>query len=270
VTSPRGPSRARRPPSPPPHRARGAAVELARRDGVATLTLARGATRNRLDAEMMGALVAACEEVEHADEVRVVVLAASGSAFSHGLARGCTWPGPAWPDGIGAVGRLSKPVIAAIQGDALGWGLALALACDIRVAATSAVLALPDVGEGRLPGGGVTQRLARMVGVARALELVLLGSRLTATVAEQWGLLSATVAPGRLAAAVAELAGVLATRGPLALRLAKEAVVRALDLPLSEGMRVEQDLYVLLQTTVDRGEGVRAFLERRRPRFSGR
>jgi enoyl-CoA hydratase/carnithine racemase len=234
------------------------------------MTLARPAARNRLDAELLGALAEACETVEHAEEVRAVVLAAAGPAFSAGLPRGCAWPDPAWPDGVGALARVTKPVVAAIQGDALGWGLSLALACDLRVAATGAVLGLPDVAEGRLPGGGATQRLPRIVGVARALELVLLGSRLPASVAAEWGLVSATVSPGQLAGAVADLAGALAARAPVALRLAKEAVVRALDLPLADGMRVEQDLYVLLQTTADRAEGVRAFLERRRPRFGGR
>jgi enoyl-CoA hydratase/carnithine racemase len=234
------------------------------------MTLARPTARNRLDADLLAALADACETVEHAEEVRAVVLAATGPAFSAGLPRGCAWPDPAWPDGVGAVARLTKPVVAAIQGDALGWGLSLALACDLRVAATGAVLALPDVGEGRLPGGGATQRLPRIVGVARALELVLLGSRLSAAVAADWGLVSAAVPATRLPGTVAELARALAARGPVALRLAKEAVVRALDLPLADGMRVEQDLYVLLQTTADRAEGVRAFLERRRPRFGGR
>jgi enoyl-CoA hydratase len=245
-------------------------VEVGVRDAVAWITLARPTARNRLDAEMLGALVDACEAAEDARDAPVVVLAARGPAFSAGLPKGCAWPEPAWPDGVGAVAGLTKPVIAAIQGDALGWGLSLALACDLRIAASTAVLALPDLRAGHLPGGGVTARLARSVGVARALDLVLTGARLSAARAAAWGLVSTVVRPARLVATVAGAARALAARGPLALRLAKEAVVRSLDLPLVEGIRLEQDLYVLLQTTADRREGVRAFLERRRPRYRAR
>ena len=234
------------------------------------MTLSRPATRNRLDAELLGALADACEAVEDSDEARVVVLAARGPAFSTGLPRACSWPERAWPDAVAALAAVTKPVIAALQGEVLGWGLALALACDLRIASEEAVLALPELAEGRFPGGGSTQRLARIVGVARALELVLLGTRLGAAEAALWGLVSRVVPPARLAAAVGDVARRLVARGPLALRLAKEAVVRALDLPLVDGMRLEHDLYVLLQTTGDRREGIRAFLERRAPRFTGR
>jgi enoyl-CoA hydratase/carnithine racemase len=260
---------ARRPPSRPPRPGRGAAVEFEVRGGVAWITLARGGSRNRLEAEVMAGLVDACDAAEDA-AAPVVVLRGEGPAFSAGLPRGCRWPEASWPDGVGAVGRLAKPVVAALHGDVLGWGLALALACDVRVAATSAVLALPELRGGTLPGGGAVQRLARMIGAARTLEMVLLGIRLTAARAAEWGLVSAVVGPARLPAAVEEVARRMAARGPEALRLAKEAVVKGLDLPLDDGIRLEQDLYVLLQTTEDRREGVRAFLERRTPRFRGR
>ena len=249
---------------------RRAAVRFALRGAVAWLTLDRPASGNRLDPELQGALTDACAAAEEAREARVVVLAAHGRLFSAGLPPGCRWPEAAWPDGVGAVAALSKPVIAALQGDALGWGLGLALACDLRIAARTAMLALPEVGEGTLPGGGSMARLARIVGSARALEMVLLGTRLTAKRAVAWGLVSTVVEPGRLLATVRETARRLAARGPLALRLAKEAVTAALDLPLGEGIRLEQDLYVLLQTTADRREGIRSFLERRRPRFGAR
>jgi len=246
------------------------AVDVAVREGVAWVTLCRPATRNRLDAALAGALVAACEAVEGDDAARVAVLAARGPAFSAGLPAGRAWPDAAWPDAVGAVARLGKPVVAAVQGDALGWGLALALACDLRVVASTATLALPDVGHGRLPGGGALARLVRMVGVARTLDLALLGTSLTAARAAAWGLASEVVAPRELARATGRVAAGLAARAPLALRLAKEAVVRALDLPLDDGIGLEQDLYVLLQTTGDRDEGLRGFLARRAPRFEGR
>jgi enoyl-CoA hydratase len=240
------------------------------RDGVAWITLARPAFRNRLDAELLGGLVEACAAAEDEPSASVVVLRAEGPVFSMGLPRGCSWPEPAWPDGLGAVGRLPKPVIAVLQGDAVGWGLSLALACDLRFAAPRAVLALPEVGEGNLPGGGAIARLTRIVGSGRALELALLATRLPAARAAEWGLVTAVVEPARLAATVERTARALAARGPLALRLAKEAAVRALDLPLEDGIRLEQDLYALLQTTTDRREGIRGFLERRTPRFRGR
>src|SRR5207247_726297 len=193
----RGRSRARRPPSRHPRPAAVPAVELVVRDGVAWMTLGRPASGNRLDAELLGALVEASAAAEDDDGVRVLVLAAQGPAFSLGLPRACRWPERSWPDGVGALGGLTKPVIAAIQGAAVGWGLALALACDLRIASTAAVLAVPEIGERRFPGGGVTQRLPRMIGTARAMELVLLGTRLPAAPAAAWGLASAAVTPAR-------------------------------------------------------------------------
>jgi enoyl-CoA hydratase/carnithine racemase len=249
---------------------RGAAVEVAIHDGAAWLTLARPAARNRLDGEMMGALVEACGAAEDAVEARVVVLGARGPVFSAGLPAGRAWPDAAWPDGVGALAAVGKPVIVAIGGVARGWGVALALAGDLRLAARGAALVLPEVRAGRLPGGGVTQRLTRMIGPARTLELLLLRQRVTAAEAAAWGLVSRVVPRSGLAAAVAETVGALVARGPVALRFAKEAVSRALDLPLDDGMRLEHDLYAMLQTTEDRREGIRAFLERRKPQFHAR
>ena len=270
MTGARGPSRARRPAGRHPRPESRPPVEIAIRDGVAWITLARPRTRNRLDAELQGALAEACATADDAHDVRVVVLGARGPAFSAGLPPRCRWPEPAWPDAVAAVAKVEKPVIAAVQGDAIGWGVSLALACDLRLASTAASFTLPELRDGRFPGGGVTQRLPRIVGVARAAELVLLGSRLPATTAAAWGLVGAAVPPARLAGAVEDAARALAARGPLALRLAKEAVHRALDLPLADGVSLEHDLYVLSQTTEDRREGIRAFLERRSPRFTGR
>jgi enoyl-CoA hydratase/carnithine racemase len=251
-------------------RPRPPAVAVALRDGVAWLTLDRATTGNTLDAEMMGGLAEACELVEHDDAVRVIVLAAAGRDFCVGLPRAVAWPPASWPDGASAVARLTKPVVACVGGAVRGWGLALALACDLRVLASDTVLVLADVPRGRLPGGGVTQRLARIVGPSRALAMLLLAEPVDARTAVAWGLGSRVVPASRLRATGTEVASALAERAPLAMRLAKEAVVRALDLPLDEGARLEHDLYVLLQTTTDRTEGVRSFLERRPPRYQGR
>jgi len=251
-------------------RVRGAAVVIEVSSGVAWLTLARPATRNRLDEELMCALTEACDAIEHDDAVRAVVLAGAGRHFCAGLPRAMAWPPSSWPDAIAAVAGVGKPVVACLDGTVGGWGVALALACDIRLAATTALLRLDEVPRGHLPGGGVTQRLPRVVGPSRALAMLLLGEPVAARTAAAWGLVSQVVAPSRLRATAAATARDLGARGPLAQRLAKEAVVRALDLPLDEGMRLEHDLYVLLQTTADRREGVRSFLERRTPRYEGR
>jgi enoyl-CoA hydratase/carnithine racemase len=162
------------------------------------------------------------------------------------------------------------PVVAAVRGEAVGWGMALALACDLRIVGTGTRCSLPEVAAGRLPGGGATQRLARLVGPARAADLVLLGTVLSGRDAVAWGLATRAVPAAAVERTAMAMARALARRGPTALRYAKEAVVRALDLPLDDGIRLEHDLYVLLQTTTDRREGVRAFLQRRTPRFEAR
>jgi enoyl-CoA hydratase/carnithine racemase len=248
----------------------GAAVEWTVEEGVGWMTLARPATGNRLDADVMQGLVAACEEAALDERVRVVVLGARGRDFCLGLPAGLGWPPPAWGDGVAAVARLRAPVLAAIGGAARGWGLALALACDVRIVGARAVFVAPCLSEGRLPGGGLTQRLPRMLGVGRAMAFLATGEPMRAAAALACGLASETVPDARLGRVVAAQARALAARGPLALRYAKEAVLRALDLPLDDGVRLEHDLYVLLQTTADRRAGVRAFLERRRSRFEAR
>jgi enoyl-CoA hydratase len=251
-------------------RARTAPVETEVAGGVAWLTLARPATRNRLDEELMCALAEACEAMEHDETVRALVLSGAGHHFCAGLPRGVGWPPRSWPDAIASVAGVGKPVVACLEGTVSGWGVALALACDIRLAASTAALRLDEVPRGRLPGGGVTQRLPRVVGPSRAMAMLLLGESIPARTAADWGLVSRVVPASRVRAAAAETARTLTAHGPLAQRLAKEAVVRALDMPLDDGMRLEHDLYVLLQTTADRREGVRSFLERRTPRYEGR
>lgn len=239
-------------------------------DGVGWLRLARPRSRNRLDLPVVQGLADACAAMALDPDVHVVVLAADGRDFSVGLPAGETWLDPAWPDPVAAIAALPQPVIAAVDGEARGWGLGLALACDLRILTTRAVLSAPDAGAGRLPGGGVTQRLPRIVGTARATAMLLLGQRLRAREAFAWGLAADVVPPARLGRTAEKCARDLARRGPIALRYAKEAVHRALDLPLEAGVRLEHDLYVLLQTTTDRREGVAAFRARRRPRFEGR
>ena len=169
-----------------------------------------------------------------------------------------------------ALDRCPQPIIAAIRGYAFGGGLELALACDIRIAGENAQLGLTEVNLAIIPGGGGTQRLPRLVGRGKALEMILTGARLPATEALRIGLVERVVPATEVLRAALDLARTLATKAPVALRYAKEAVVKGLELPLADGLRLEGDLSTLLRTTEDRVEGARAFLEKRSPRWTGR
>jgi enoyl-CoA hydratase/carnithine racemase len=232
--------------------------------GVAWLTLPTA----RVDAALAQRVCDAAETIEHDESVCVVVVRNAGRDFGVGVDAPGEWE--ARHDWVAAVGRLTMPVIAAVRGAAVGEGCELALACDLRLADARAWFALPQVGEGRLPSHGATQRLPRLIGRTRALDLLLGGRRIGAREAQRLGLVSQVAPAGRLDALVRRTVATLAGKAPIALRLAKEAVSRGVDLTLEQGVRFEQDLYVLLQTTADRAEGVRAFLAKRPPRFRGR
>ena len=234
---------------------------LSTSQGIATITLTAP-----VDLVAAQALCDAAADIEHDDTIRVVLITATGRDFCLGT----TEPLPRRVDWIEAIARLTRPVIAAIQGNALAEGFELALACDMRVAASNARFALPQLARGQLPSNGGTQRLPRLIGSARALDLLLSGRTVAAAEAEAIGLVSRVVPPRRLRSAAHELAGALATRAPIALRYAKEAVWKGVDMTLDQGIRLEEDLYVLLQTTADRREGIDAFLSKRGPRFRGK
>lgn len=165
--------------------------------------------------------------------------------------------------------RLPVPAIAAIEGAALGGGLELALCCDIRVAAETATLGLPEVGLGAIPGSGGTQRLPRLLGPGRAKELILTGEPVDGTRAGEIGLVERVVTPGRAETEALELATVIAERGPMAVREAKAAIDEGLDLPLDAGLARELDGSQRVFASDDLIEGTEAFLGKRRPRFTG-
>jgi enoyl-CoA hydratase len=233
---------------------------------VAELRLSRPEAGNPADGGLLGDLERACEILRDDDAVRVVLLTSQGEAFSRG--------GEGAPDPARAPFRclelLPQPVIAVIEGEASGPGLELALACDLRVASEGATFAMPQVGEGRVPSGGGTQRLPRLVGRSRAAWMLLLGERLGAAEAAACGLVNAVTPAGGARAEAERMAASICAQGPLAVRYAKEAILRGLDMPLEQALRYETDLTVILQTTEDRAEGVRAFLEKRKARFEGR
>ena len=167
--------------------------------------------------------------------------------------------------------RLPVPTIAAINGYAYGGGLELAMACTLRVASENARMGLPETSLGILPGYGGTQRLARHVGRARALELVLTSEKgLTATEAERIGLVNRVVEPGKALSAALDMARRIAANGPVACRYALEAIRRGLDMPLAEGQVLEATLFGLCAATTDMKEGMRAFLEKRPAKFTGK
>ncbi len=169
-----------------------------------------------------------------------------------------------------ALANMGKPVIAAVNGFALGGGCELALACHLRVASTSARFGQPEVKLGLIPGYGGTQRLPRLVGRGRALELLLGGGMIDAQTAHAWGLVNRLVEPGELRAAAQKLAGEILAVSPLAVARCLDAVARGLDAPLDRALEVEASLFGSLAGSEDMREGVAAFLEKRAPRFTGR
>ena len=232
---------------------------------VAELRLTRGGDGNPIDARFLDELDQAAASIHEYDDIHVVLLTAEGDAFSRGGAVAAS-PGRL---PFRCLELMAQPVIACIQGEATGSGLELALACDIRIAAEGATFAIRDVADGAVPSAGATQRLPRLIGRGKASEMILLGEQLDAAAALACGLVSAVVPAGELQAHGRALAERIAAQGPIAVRYAKEAVLRGLDMPLEQALRYETDLTVILQTTADRAEGVRAFLEKRPPTFEG-
>jgi len=163
-----------------------------------------------------------------------------------------------------------RPTIAAIRGDAMGQGLELALACDLRLCSETARFAMNHLAYGIIPWDGGTQRLSRLVGRGKAMEMILTGETINAQEANKIGLVHRVVPEAKLLTAATDMARDISRRSPIALRYAKEAVHKGMDLTLEQGLRLEADLYFLLHTTRDRTEGIKAFQEKRSPRFEGR
>jgi enoyl-CoA hydratase/carnithine racemase len=176
------------------------------------------------------------------------------------------------PDAFSLAGSLAaveRPVLAAITGDAIGIGLEMVLACDIRIASDQARFGLPHVKRGAIPWDGGTQRLLRTVGRAKTLEMVLIGATLDAQEAYRIGLVSRLAPAAEVLPAVMTMAHDMAAKSPVSMEYCKEAVVKGSDLTLAQGLRLEADLYYLMHTTRDRSEGIRAFHEKRKPGFEG-
>lgn len=168
------------------------------------------------------------------------------------------------------IGSLTQPTIAVIQGDALGQGLELALACDIRISSDQSHFSMSQISNNEIPFDGGTQRLPRLVGRTKAMELILTGLQVDSREANRIGLINRVFPADELMPSALMLAEELSAKGPIALRYAKEAVLKGLDMTLEQGLRLEADLYFLLHTTRDRQEGINAFREKRKPEFQGK
>ena len=237
---------------------------------IAEIRLSRSEVGNRLDGHVLDELRRAADWVAEHDAVHAVILTATRAVFSGGWDLASAAPGANGAAALRALELMPQPVVACIEGEAYGAGLELALACDIRIAGASASFAMPQVAGGHVPSLGATQRLPRLIGRSKATAMILLGEQLDAQHALVCGLVSEVVPTGDAAVRGRDIAATIASQGPIAVRYAKEAIRLGLDMPIEQALRYETDLTVILQTTDDRAEGVRAFLEKRPPKFEGR
>jgi len=247
---------------------------------LAVLTFNRPEVRNALNYEAIEEALEVVREVERDEAIRALILTGAGDrAFvagadiqemqarnlvtelgvRSGLRRVLT----------GLLENMGKPTIAAVNGFATGTGCEIALACTFRIAAETARFGQPEINLGIIPGNGGTQRLPRLIGKTRAMEMVLLGELIDAQEAYRLGLVNRVVPPGELMATAKELALKLASKPPIALRAAKDAINVGLNLSLAEGIEYESKLYAMCYATQDKQEGIAAFLEKRQPQFRG-
>jgi enoyl-CoA hydratase/carnithine racemase len=247
------------------------------RGAVGLARLDRPEVRNALSPELMEELASTCERWDEDPDVRCIVIAGGDDWFAAGadikvmaqrtFAEALTSPTARfWP----RLAAIRTPLVAAVSGYALGGGCELALACDMIVASEDAQFGQPEIVLGIIPGGGGTQRLARVMGKQRAMELVLTGRRISASEANELGIVTKLAPPCGWLDAALELAATVAERPALAVRLGKQAVLAAEETAMSAGLDHERRLYELAMATEDRVEGMTAFLEKRKPEFRGR
>ena len=255
-------------------------VKTENRDGLLIVTIDRPKVLNALNAQTVGEIYEAFEKARDDDSVKAVIITGGGEkAFVAGadineLAQKTPITGKTTSERgqavLSFIERFPKPVIAAINGFALGGGCELAIACHIRIASDKAQIGLPEVTLGIIPGYGGTQRMARLLGKGKALELICTGDRIPAAEAERIGLVNKVVPAEQLMAVAEEMARKIMSRGPLAIRAAIEAVMHGSEMPFEEGQFLEATLFGLLCASEDTKEGMNAFLEKRPAQFKGR
>ncbi len=244
---------------------------------VGLIRLNRPRAFNALNKQLMQELTAALEAFDADDGIGAVVITGNSRVFAAGAdikemseATPVSMLVSGYIDLFDRIRQVSKPLIAAVSGWALGGGFELAMTCDMIVASESAQFGQPEINLGIIPGAGGTQRLTRTVGKYLAMEMVLNDRRLSAAEAERFGLVNRVVPVERYLDEALELAQQLANRAPVALRIAKEAVNKALETSLTEGLAYERRVFYLLFATEDQKEGMQAFLEKREPHWQGK
>ncbi len=252
-------------------------ISYSKKESVASLTLNRADTDNRINTQIAADLKDIRSVIQDDKDIRVVIITGEGNEtfcagtdleeadslrdnanFTELLAVAAT------------IDEIECPVIAAINGAAYGQGLELALACDLRICSQNATFGMPQAACGQMPWDGGSQRLTRLVGKGKALEMILYGENMDAQEALRIGLVHNIVPSDELMAVVQKIAYKIAAQSPVALAYTKEAINKGTDLTLAQGLRLEADLYYLIHTTHDRTEGVTAFREKRRAHFEGK
>jgi enoyl-CoA hydratase len=250
-------------------------ILLEKEDGIATITFNRPDALNALNNQTRAEFYSAMKDVAADDDIKVVILTGAGRAFvagsdikelkqttsldAHNIHR------------LGmVVEKLEKPVIAAVNGFALGGGCEIVMACDIIIASDKARFGQPEINLGIIPGGGATQRLPRLVGVCKAKELILTGDIIKAEEAEKIGLVNRVVPAENLMATAKEIAKKIAAKSRATVRLAKDVINKGMQTSLETGLDYEREIYSLCLTLEDKEEGINAFIEKREPQFKGR
>ena len=256
----------------------GKAVCYDKKDSIGLITLNQPCSTETINTQAVyDELAGIRDEICYDPDIRVVLITGEGvGALSIAAALDDHYATEVTEDAIkrhsicDIIGRFEQLVIIGLDGDAVGQGLEMALACDIRIASETSHFGLPQIKAGHIPWDGGTQRLSRLVGKGKALEMILTGEVIDAQEALRMGLVHRIVSATELREAAMKTAREMASKSPVALRYAKEAVYKGMDMTLEQGLRLEADLYLLIHTTKDRTEGIQAFLEKRKPQFEGR
>ena len=241
-------------------------------DHIATITLSRPDAGNAIDERAARQLRDACERVRQDDDARVCVITGAGGVFCAGTEFADDKPSSdefAYLRVSEAVAAIEKPTIALVNGDAIDQGLELALACDLRVASSDARMGMTHLASGFIPWDGGTQRLPRVIGQSRAADMILRSRLLNAQEALEIGLVNHAAEREEATEYTMSLASTIASYAPIAARYLKETLLKGADMTLAQGLGLEADLTVILQSTADRAEGIASFLERRAPHYTG-
>jgi len=254
-------------------------IILEKKDGIAIITLNRPKQMNALDEQITKEMAQALEELEIDENIKVLIVTGGEKAFAAGadikMLDILTSPMDAYHLSIKnnpahILAKFEKPTIAAVSGFALGGGCELAMACDLRIASETAVFGQPEINLGLLPGAGGTQRLTRLVGATKAKELVFTGESIDAQEALRIGLVNKVVPQEKLMEEALSLAKKLAQKPPLAIKIAKKLINEGENVDLDSALRYEAQFFALLFSTEDSKEGIKAFLEKKKPEFKGK